>query len=587
MKIYRWMRVTAIFTLTAFVATSCGNAKYLGSKIVEEKAPVSNFMTQGFNKKLADMNTEEKTVGVVNDLTNYMASRIKETATSGNSQIGAQSINANALKVKALLKGASAATMAQTEYRLRSKKKSIGTASIEDDPDLVSVDQLADQINSAGESAGVSVKADDIALAQQEVRKSVPNLALDENSSKMSPLEATTVAWVFATGDDGTTPAESIEVSPQAAFSVSSQSIHSQAIVEGLIAWVVIAIIVGACVYKVYLMVSGQDGYPTEKDTHKQTRDSYGRTRDEITGREYYFSRTDLSDVWKYVDKGLKYQLPSGWQNRFNQNGIGSQSTPNLFSMRDAWAEIKNTAKKGDLIFISWGNDPKYATLDNYEGISHVAMILDPQNGIVLDSLPGNEAAGIMDGPAERNIYMSWPSSFNAIQIIRPSEQYISSGGLNALVDRTDLRVRAGDLNGVSFRPVDIKTNDVLAKLKYFAKFLDKNAKDSMYCSKFIYTIFMEQNVNLDQNLVRIDRNDFNANLPSMLGVVSVSSQTQSAAWNLMVGNEFNATGQYVQDACKGIFPEDIFFSPPISFGKIIYSKGGPSLLNSDPNKIG
>ena len=197
------LKSVAMLLLVAICTTSCGkltNQSQDNSKIFTVNP--DNKEAQSFNIQLGNISDEKSAEVAVDSFMTYMGTRFAEPtkASMRLMHVGMDDGMEMPTSNTEFLKSAfNMKLMAAQEFRARSNKKT-GTRLQEDSgSQLMTQEEIADQINS--KSRDLKTTPEEIKALQADIRKALPNLAANPDDERMAPLECAVITWVFMTGD--------------------------------------------------------------------------------------------------------------------------------------------------------------------------------------------------------------------------------------------------------------------------------------------------------------------------------------------------------------------------------------------------
>ncbi len=150
----------------------------------------------------------------------------------------------------------------------------------------------------------------DLAAVQAGLRATMPHLAVDPESTNMSPLEANMLTWVYLTGDDGSMPAGAMGSLDREAPVFTETRVQFL----GFIIIVLIVVAVACGIGNLRAQMESKDffGNTIHKDEkyefcwkEKQGKRTVTRTRTE-TRRTHYYTHQNLEDVANELSKDIE-----------------------------------------------------------------------------------------------------------------------------------------------------------------------------------------------------------------------------------------------------------------------------------------
>lgn len=546
--------------------TGCGKAlnKAMNAGTFDKQSALNNPNLKAMNDTLGQIQNPQSGQKAADAFVSYMASKFK-TPSSNTFVIK----NQNSLKPEQMLrKKLNTQKLGMLEYRLRRSLRSNVSAKMitENIQSLVSVQDLADQFN----QNNIPVTEMEIQAAQSAIREAIPNLAVNNDSSEMTPLESGVITWALLTGDDGTLPDNSL--SSEKLLSISEQSetqISTQAIDP--VSFLFCAILILQAVDWSIAKETGYDifGNPVSENESKIMfiKVPCGPSKRVVEPKSSvtYFSGVDLEDCLNIMGKYIEFDnsnkpanalaslpaRPYDYATDRNMYEIcklrGNQPKALSWSPngRPFYMDLFPKLNKGDLIFSRGvGDIPSY--LSKMTSWTHVAMVLDPKNIITLESL---QARGVdrYYPKSEWGNAVSWST-----KRVNANSTVISN-----LVDRAFLNWAKTTGHNVPYFPIQDVSK--MLKAKWLQIWADKNNLSSMYCSKLVYNTFKPENIDLDSN-----RTVYKLGVTITAGELPLLKPQFSS--------DVNDNGAWNSNAWIGVSPDDIYYSKWL--GTDIYNEG-------------
>lgn len=195
-KISVYMLIIVVLGLITYGCGNQNNSVKAPQFIPVENQPKSEQLIK-FNAQVKQISGESSAAAAINTFTAYAQSRI-----SGHSDYKKSG------KVFAL-SGDILAKLARIEAHKRGfavDNLSAAEANTEINPT-----RIAETLNElSNEPENCIIVPSGIAAVQSEVRQQLPDIAADEDSQEMTPLEAMVIGYVVCTGDDGSAQPESL-----------------------------------------------------------------------------------------------------------------------------------------------------------------------------------------------------------------------------------------------------------------------------------------------------------------------------------------------------------------------------------------
>ncbi|HAR63616.1 MAG TPA: hypothetical protein DF296_08485 [Candidatus Margulisbacteria bacterium] len=199
MRIIRMFFCLVLVLCTVFVLSACSKLSdgmdTDKSKVMKDLTPLQSSKVLEFDKKLGEVKDEQTAQAAVGFFANQVASNMISTSTTSKG-ISTQSI-------KTLSSPSLIQKFAHIEAVARSKKSGISIQSLVENNDMVTVEKLTDIMNTMQpiDVAG-KLTVEDVRNTQQVIRDNIPNLASNQTTA-MTPLEASVITYYVLTGDDG------------------------------------------------------------------------------------------------------------------------------------------------------------------------------------------------------------------------------------------------------------------------------------------------------------------------------------------------------------------------------------------------
>ena len=559
----------SLFLAITMSITSCGPAKNLGDATIVPEPSAKTMTLEELDQKLSQVSDQNSAEEAIDAFLGYVATRFEEPTKGNSSELQSSLSNKEFIKNRANF-----AQMAEAELKTRKKTASLQSedSSAQPSDQVVTLENALAQINK--QYPTLEAKADDLQAVQAGLRATMPHLAIDPESTDMSPLEANMLTWVYLTGDDGSMPAGAMGSLDREAPVFTETRVQFLEFI--IVVLIVVAVACGTSNLRAQLESKDLFGNTIHKDEHyefcwkeKKGKRTVTRTRTE-TKRIHYYTYDNLEDVADALsnDVEIAYSGSSGGLARYMSNtpiSIASaggtirlqSSAPPTYNNSDfitfPYDTYKSFIRKGDLIF---KKSTRHDIVSKFSFLTHVAMFYDHPIGAQKPRV----YEAVMKGANLYPLGENWGEDL--LFALRRIGNTPASTVAQA-VDNSLSRYR-----GAKFRP-DVPTNHnvapdslpLLDKISYYREWSDKNKSTGVYCSKLIWLTFKDVKnnagewINLDSNTTRIT----------------------GLQWPALTFPDKNNNGSVIANAFVGVSPDDVFESRHLD-SSFIYETVSPAL---------
>lgn len=559
----------SLFLAITMCITSCGPAKKLGNTTILPEQSAKTMTLEELDQKLSQVSDQQSAEEAVDAFLGYVATRFEESKQSDTTELQSALSNKEFIKNKANF-----SQLAEAELKTRKKPTALQSDNVSapQSDQVVTLENALAQINKQYPTLGT--KLDDLQAVQAGLRATMPHLAIDPESTDMSPLEANMLTWVYLTGDDGSMPAGAMGTLDREATVFSETRLQFLELI--IVVLIVVAVACGTSNLRAQIESKDLFGNTIHKDEQyefcwkeKKGKRTVTRTRTE-TKRIHYYTYNNLEDVANELsdDIEIAYGGSSSGLARYVSNTpisiassggkIRLQSTaPPTYSDSDFIAfpynTYKNFIRKGDLIF---KKSTRHDIVSKFSFLTHVAMFYDHPAG----ALKPRVYEAVMKGANLYSLGENWGEDllFSLRRIGNTPASTVAQA-----VDNSLSRYR-----GAKFRP-DVPTNQnatpeslpFLDKIAYYREWSDKNKSTGIYCSKLVWLTFKDvknsagELINLDSNTTRIT----------------------GVQWPVLTFPDKNNDGWVIANAFVGVSPDDVFESRHLD-SSFIYETVSPAL---------
>jgi len=563
------IRGIATFLIATVFLTSCSKITHQ----TEENTEVfslnpNNENALSFNEQLGSISDEKSAKETIDSLMTYMGTRFATPSTTTmrlmQSGTGSDAVNTPTSNAEFFKSALNMELMASQEYQARNAKKKGLKVQSDAGIRLVSCEELSEQINS--QISYFQVTSEEIRALQKDIRKALPNLAVDPENEGMAPLECSVITWVFMTGDDGTAKEGSMApLSDEAIQAInqlkSTQGLKPQFSIVIVVVVILIVAAVACGIHDTYANTQGKDifGNTVHEDEEFKScvKVKKGKsTTSEIKTDRYSYDYYTFEDLDKFLLGMSPYvefdtskpgdalaSLPSK-PNTAGNISVASlkpaEASPLAKDGYELWWKplaVQSKLKKGDIYFLR-GDDTKHRMIAKISSWTHAGMVYDAR-----DSNP-----------------KAFESTLYGVNLYNPKTEW------HPMVSWSVKRVKSASENQINYA-VDTAVQNWAGKLRYFPEWrkndytptvwfkswCDKNDKYSMFCFKTVYNTYKLININLDSNHTRISS--------------SVPNVTDK-----YYAPDVDDNGVTVQRAFIGVTGDDIYYSKHV--GPDLFSYG-------------
>ena len=547
------LQSTALCLVFAMFVTGCGPTKSLGNATLLPEASAKTLTLEEFDQKLSQVSDQKSAEEAVDAFLGYVATRFEESKQGDASALQSSLSNKEFIKNKARF-----SQLAQSELQARQKGVSLQSVETEaptKNDQVVSSESLLDQINKQYPTLGAQLG--DLEAVQAGLRATMPHLAVDPESTNMSPLEANMLTWVYLTGDDGGMPAGAMGSLDREAPVFTETRVQFLGFI--IIVLIVVAVACGTSNLRAQMESKDLFGNTIHKDEEyefcwkeKKGKRTVNRTRTE-TRRTHYYTHQNLEDVANELSKDIEIAYsgsPNGLARYISTTPVyiasagGAArvqgSAPPTYSNADfitfPYTNYRSVIRKGDLIF---KKSTRRDIVSKFSFLTHVAMFYDHP----VNQFPRVYEA-VMKGADTYQLGENWGEDllFSLRRIGNTPAATVAQA-----VDNSLNRYR-----GAKFRP-DVPTNrnadpdalPFLDKVAYYREWSDKNKSTGIYCSKLVWLTFKDVRNNAGK-LIDLDSN---------------TTRVTGVQWPVLTFPDKNNDGWVISNAFVGVSPDDIFES--------------------------
>ena len=553
----------------AMFVTGCGPTKSLGNATLLPEASAKTMTLEEFDQKLSQVSDQQSAEEAVDAFLGYVATRFEESKQGDAAALQSSLSNKEFIKNKARF-----SQLAQSELQTRQKRASLQSEESGDSTQndhVVSLASVLEQINKQYPTLGAQIG--DLAAVQAGLRATMPHLAVDPESTHMSPLEANMLTWVYLTGDDGSMPAGAMGSLDREAPVFTETRVQFLEFI--IIVLIVVAVACGTSNLRAQMESKDLFGNTIHKDEQyefcwkeKKGKRTVTRTRTE-TRRTHYYTHQNLEDVANELSKDIEivYSGSSSGLARYvrttpvsiaSASGsarLQSSSSP-TYSNADfitfPYTNYRGVIRKGDLIF---KKSTRRDIVSKFSFLTHVAIFYDHP----VNQFPRVYEA-VMKGADTYQLGENWGEDllFSLRRIGNAPTATVAQA-----VDNSLSRYR-----GAKFRP-DVPTNrnadpdalPLLDKIAYYREWSDKNKSTGIYCSKLVWLTFKDGRNNAGK-LIDLDSN---------------TTRVTGVQWPVLTFPDKNNDGWVISNAFVGVSPDDIFESRHLDSG-FIHETVSPAL---------
>ena len=550
----RYIHLISYTLIVCLLITGCGKVKSSPSQsspfIMNEEIAVTNPEMRSFNQTLGQIDNEKQASDAAHQFAEYVATRFKESDRPITSQSGKKISQVETFKQ--LLK---VDELGKKEWLARQKIKD-GFTTQTQNPELSTPDDLVKEINRS--DSPIQTNESELLEIQKGVRQSLPNLAVNDQSTAMTPLESSVIAWTYISGDDGQMGASSLEALDfehiQEKMGETSSDIKSQWLFSIPWFWNVILYTVLFCsVDRAISTITKRDVFGNkvsdrEEKTmcikHKKGRRTVYKEQKVVTQYNYY-TYQDLEQslasegghFW-FDSSAPPYQdiamLPSQ-PNRSSDVYIASfdpEEPVSGYSLFWHPMTLDGTLEIGDIIFYR-GPGIASRTVKYISSWTHTAMVYNASQGLTLEST--FTGVDIYSAKISWDYGLSW-----AVKRVK---------GLS-LAERTHLIHTAYSKWGNREMKYFPEMTKEYSPPKLFTQtWADKTTESSMYCFKLVYKTYMQAGIDLDSNRTRLR--------PFLSPSLSEK--------------DYDDYGNLVDNAFIGVTGDDIYYSKHLEKDKFNY----------------